>query len=103
MPRPRKCRRIANHPIAKFYKPQGVKMCDLSLSILSHDQLEALRLADAENMDQIDASKFMNISRSTFSRLVNEARKIVAKALVNSWALKIEGGDFEISPNKKEA
>ena len=96
MPRPRKCRQIANQPISQFYKPQGIKIRDLKHSVLSHDQLEALRLADAESMDQVDASKRMNISRSTFSRLVNEARNIVATAFVNGLALKIEGGDFKV-------
>jgi uncharacterized protein len=96
MSRPRKCRWIANKPIARFYKPQGIKMCDLKPIFLSHDQLEALRFADIEKLEQIEAASKMNISRSTFSRIVNEARNIVATALVNGWALKIEGGDFKI-------
>lgn len=93
---------IANSPIARFYKPQAIKLCDLNKITLSHDQLEALRLADFEKMEQIDAAELMNISRSTFSRLVNEARNIVATALVNGWALKIEGGDFEVSENNNK-
>lgn len=97
MPRPRMKRNIANNPVARFYKPQGLKMRDLKQIILSYDQLEALRLADAEKMDQVEAAKLMNISRSTFSRLVNEARTTVATALTNGWALKIEGGDFKVS------
>lgn len=96
MPRPRKCRLIANKPISEFYKPQGVRMKDLEYLVLSNDQLEAIRLADAENLDQVEAAKTMNISRSTFSRLVNEARNIVAKALVNGLAIKIEGGNFKV-------
>lgn len=97
VPRPRMKRNIASNPIARFYKPQGLKMRDLEQIILSHDQLEALRLADAEKMEQLEAAKLMNISRSTFSRLVNEARTIVATALTKGWALKIEGGDFKVS------
>ena len=100
MPRPRKCRFIGIEPIAHFYKPQSIKMRDLEQIILSHDQLEALHLADALKLEQVEAAKLMNISRSTFSRLVNEARNIVAKALVNGWALKIEGGDFIIQTEK---
>jgi len=100
MPRPRKCRLIAENPVEKFYKPQGIKMRDLNQIILHHDQLEALRLADADRLDQIKAAAKMNISRSTFSRLVNEARYIVATALVNGWALKIEGGNFEVQTEK---
>lgn len=96
MTRPRKCRLIANKPTEKFFKPQGIKMRALKQVVLKHDQLEALRLADMDQLDQVNASVNMNISRSTFSRLVNEARCIVATALVNGWALKVEGGDFEV-------
>jgi len=96
MPRPRKCRNIANEPIARFYKPQGVRMRELQHVVLKHDQLEALKLADMEQLDQETAASKMNISRATFSRLVNEARHVVAEALVNGWALKIDGGDFKV-------
>jgi predicted DNA-binding protein (UPF0251 family) len=97
MPRPRRKRFIANNPVERFYKPQSLRMRDLELVTLSHDQLEALRLADVEKMEQVEAAKLMNISRSTFSRLLAEARSITATALTKGWALKIEGGDFEIS------
>ncbi len=97
MPRPRMKRRIASDPISRFYKPQGLKMRELQQITLSHDQLEALRLADMKKIEQVEAAKLMGISRSTFSRLVNEARTIVATALTNGWALKIEGGDFKVS------
>ena len=97
MPRPRMKRFISQKPIARFYKPQAIKMRDLEQIVLSHDQLEALRLADVEKMEQVQASKLMNISRSTFSRLLAEARTITATALTKGWAIKIEGGDFEVS------
>ncbi|MBN2779871.1 MAG: DUF134 domain-containing protein [Alphaproteobacteria bacterium] len=97
MPRARMKRFIANSPVARFYKPQAIKMRDLKQIRLSHDQLEALRLADVENLEQVEAAKQMNISRSTFSRLVAEARTVTATALTKGWALKIEGGDFEVS------
>jgi predicted DNA-binding protein (UPF0251 family) len=61
--------------------------------------LEAIRLADAEGLDQETAANHMGVSRPTFSRLLAEARKIVADALVNGRAIQIEGGDFEIAPS----
>ena len=51
-------------------------------------------MADAEELDHENAAKMMGISRPTFSRLVAEARHIVATALVNRWALRIDGGDY---------
>lgn len=100
MPRPRMKRCIENNPVMRFYKPQAIKMKDLEKVSLSHDQLEAIRLADALGLEQTEAAEKMNISRPTFSRLVNEARKIVATALSNGWALKIEGGNFKVENSK---
>ena len=94
MPRPRKCRNVSEDLVNYYYKPRGIKISELQQVVLKHDQLEALKLADAEEMTQEEACKLMNISRSTFSRLVNEARKLVAQALINGWAIKIEEGIF---------
>jgi predicted DNA-binding protein (UPF0251 family) len=64
---------------------------------LSLEGLEALRLADAEKLDQEQAALSMGISRPTFSRLLAEARGIVARGLVNGWAIRIEGGSYEFA------
>jgi predicted DNA-binding protein (UPF0251 family) len=63
---------------------------------LLHEELEALRLADLEGQHQADAAVQMSVSRSTFQRLVTEARRKVALALVNGAALQIEGGTFRV-------
>jgi predicted DNA-binding protein (UPF0251 family) len=65
--------------------------------ILSLDGLEALRLADAEGLEHEKAAEMMGVSRPTFSRLLSEARGIVAKGLVNGWAIRIEGGNYEFA------
>ena len=39
----------------------------------------------------------MGISRPTFSRLLAEARGVVARGLVNGWAIRIEGGNYEFT------
>jgi predicted DNA-binding protein (UPF0251 family) len=59
---------------------------------LSVDELEALRLADLEGLYQDDAAARMAVSRATFGRIVEAARKKVALALVQGRALKIGGG-----------
>ncbi|OKL45091.1 DUF134 domain-containing protein [Pseudovibrio exalbescens] len=96
MPRPRKTRRIQEGSRVQFYKPQGVPMRELKAVVLPEDGLEALRLADAEGLEQAAAAELMGISRPTFSRLVSHARTTVATALTEGMALKIEGGDVEI-------
>jgi predicted DNA-binding protein (UPF0251 family) len=97
MPRPRKCRRVGQHPLQTFYKPQGVPMRDLTGLNLPVEGLEALRLADAEEMEHAAAAEKMNVSRPTFSRILTDARRTVARALCNGWAIHISGGDYRIA------
>jgi predicted DNA-binding protein (UPF0251 family) len=96
MPRPRKCRRVGQAPVHTFYKPQGIPMTELTGISLSVEGLEALRLADAEQMEHAAAAERMEVSRPTFSRILTEARGIVARALSNGWAIHIEGGSYRL-------
>jgi predicted DNA-binding protein (UPF0251 family) len=59
---------------------------------LSVDELEALRLADLEGLYHDGAAERMRVSRATFGRIVEAARRKVAEALVHGKALKIGGG-----------
>ena len=99
MPRPRKNRRVFRQPVAAFYKPQGVPMHRLKGVILSVEGLEAMRLADAEGREHQQAAEMMGISRPTFSRVLAEARRTLATAMANGWAIRIEGGSYEFSPH----
>lgn len=96
MPRPRKRRRIAGPPgrgpAPAVYKPAGVPLDGLCRVTLLAEELEALRLADLEDLTQEEAAAAMAISRSTFQRLLAQAHRQVAQALVRGCALVI-GGD----------
>ena len=94
MPRPRSCRYIRFKPRATFFKPRGIPSRDLEEVILTVDELEALRLVDAEDLDQIEAAKKMEISQSTLQRILVKARQKVAQGLVEGKAVKIEGGEI---------
>ena len=94
MARPRKCRFVRTDLEVRFYKPQGVPMRLLKIKELKDEELEALLLADARGMEQEAAAKLMNISRSTFSRILAQARRTVATALSEGAAIEIGGGDF---------
>jgi uncharacterized protein len=96
MPRPRKCRRVEQAPVHTFYKPQGVALEGLTGLTLPVEGLEAMRLADAEQMDPVQAAALMEVSRPTFSRILGQARRIVARALSNGWAIHIDGGDYRV-------
>jgi predicted DNA-binding protein (UPF0251 family) len=59
---------------------------------LGLDEMEALRLADLEELYQDQAAERMRISRATFGRLVEVARRKVADALIHGKVLIIRGG-----------
>jgi len=89
MPRPFKNRKINGLFNSDCYKPNGIPMSMLTSIELSVDELEALRLADLENMYQDAAAEKMGVSRQTFGNIVKSARKKVADAIINGKALKI--------------
>ena len=90
MPRPRKWRRLAEAPRSRIYKPAGVPLDGLRQIRLLPEELEALRLADLEDLTQEEAAARMAVSRSTFQRIVAQARRQVALALCEGCALVIE-------------
>ena len=101
MPRPCCCRRVAATPPYGLFKPAGVPCRSLAEIVLTLDELEAMRLADLEGLYQEQASERMNVSRQTFARIVESARKKVAQALVEGKALRIEGGVIEMANMRK--
>lgn len=97
MPRPRKRRLLNRAPQAAIYKPAGVPLEGLRRIQLLQEELEALRLADLEGLTQEAAAERMAVSRSTFQRILAQARRQVALALAEGQALQIEGGTFEVA------
>jgi len=71
------------------FKPCGIKKTELEKVYLLEDEMEALRLSDFEGLYQQECADKMGISRTTFSRLVESARKKVSDALLNTKALNI--------------
>ncbi len=96
MARPRRTRRIFFQPNITYFKPIGIPMINLKETLLSFEELEAIRLIDNENLEQTKVAKKMKISQSTLSRLLKTGRKKLANALVNGKAIKIKGGDFKM-------
>ena len=74
------------------FKPAGVPTRDLEQVVLTLDEFEALRLADLDGLYQEHAAAQMGISRPTFGRILDAARRKVAEVLVHGKALLIEGG-----------
>ncbi len=99
MPRPRKPRHLLHAPHQAVYKPAGVPLYSLARVTLLHEELEALRLADLEGLNQTEAAERMQVSRSTFQRILDQGRRKVALALTSGSALFIQGGTFTLAPD----
>lgn len=70
---------------------------------LPFEGLEAIRLADVIGLDQDAASTSMGVSRQTFGRILSEARRTIASAIVNGHALRIEGGHYQLAERDSDA
>jgi predicted DNA-binding protein (UPF0251 family) len=88
-------------PGSNYYKPRGIPLSVLEEVVLSVDEFEAIRLADLEGLYQEQAAERMKVSRQTFGRIIESARRKVAEALVKGKALKIEGGEVEMASMRK--
>jgi predicted DNA-binding protein (UPF0251 family) len=82
-------------PGALYFKPRGIPLVALEEVRLGLDELEAIRLADLEGAYHRDASRQMGVSRPTFGRILNQARRKVAEAVVQGKALRIERTEEE--------
>ena len=61
----------------------------LELVELTKEEVEALRLKNIKDLDQIEAAKKMNTSQSTFQRILSSAYRKISKAIIEGKAIKI--------------
>ena len=90
MARPIKQRRISFNPNVTYFKPQGVPMRDLEVVELTTEEVEALRLKNIKDLDQVGCAKTMKTSQSTFQRILSSAYKKITQALIEGQAIKIK-------------
>jgi len=90
--RPKKIRWVNCSSAPRLFRPEAKSSSLKQVIALSLDEFEAVRLLDYEHLSQIQAAKHMRVHRSTVSRIISSARQKIARALVDSNTLKIEGG-----------
>ncbi len=88
--RPRGPRIIKFDPKVRYFKPRGIPLQQLEEIILAAEELEALRLKNIKNLDQVDCAECMGVSQSTFQRILSLAYKKISQALIKGQAIKIE-------------
>jgi len=81
-------------PVMEGFKPFGIPITDLEPVILLFEEYESIRLADYEGLTQEQSAGRMNISRPTFTRIYEKARRTIARAFIEGKAILIEGGDY---------
>ena len=96
MPRPRKHRCCHRYAADRVYKPQGIPLREIDTTSISLDQFEAMRLCDAEQMDQEAAGEKMGVSRGTVQRLLYGARKQIVEAILHNHAIVINLKEREV-------
>jgi predicted DNA-binding protein (UPF0251 family) len=90
-------RRVDYLPRITSFKPAGVPVAQLQETRISIEEVEAIRLKDLEGLEQEESARKMNVSRSTFARILLAARQKMADALLNGKAIRIEGGNYELT------
>jgi len=96
MVRPIKPRFVRGPPWIDYFKPRGIPLSTLDEVVLKVEELESIKLKDLKGLDQEECAKKMKISRGTFQRVLNSAKKKIADALVNGKAIRVEGGNYKM-------
>ena len=99
MPRSKKQKMVNNPPIFDSFKPTGVNRNSLQRLVLELDEYEAIRLCDYLGLEHAEAAEEMEISRSTFSRLIDRARQKMSVFLIEGKELFIQGGNIHFRKN----
>jgi predicted DNA-binding protein (UPF0251 family) len=95
MPRPRKYRRVCCNPSSYYFKPRGIPVYELEEIVIDHDELESLRLADLLAYSHENGAKEMKVSRATFGRILETARKKVIDGILNGKAIRINQEELD--------
>lgn len=96
MSRKPRLRKVVAPPNFKGYKPYGVSSINKNSIDLLYEEYEALKLADYDLMNHQEASELMDVSRATFARIYENARRKIASALVETREIKTVFGNTQM-------
>lgn len=83
-------RKINSRPCCCWFRPEDPLKKGLLGVTVKSDEFEALKLHDADGLNQKDASKKMNVSQPTFARILSSVHKKMAKAIVEGREVRID-------------
>lgn len=96
MARPMKGRTVCCLPERNKFGPLDLPVNAENRVIMTIDEYEAIRLIDLEGFTQEECAMQMNVARTTIQGIYSEARKKLAKLLVEGKMLSIEGGEYRL-------
>ena len=96
MPRRKRLRKVVAPPGFKGYKPYGTSQYTKQYVELLYEEYEAIKLADYDLMNHLEASKLMGVSRPTFARIYESARRKLANALVETKEIRSVFGNARL-------
>jgi len=82
---------MTNPPHFKGFRPIGLPE-ENNPVVLNFEEYEAIRLSDFELYGQVEAAQIMDVSRPTYARIYESARRKVAQAFVQGRTIVFEGG-----------
>lgn len=82
---------MTNPPHFKGFRPIGLAEESKPI-VLNYEEYEAIRLSDFELYGQVEAARIMEVSRPTYARVYESARRKVAQAFVLGRPIVFEGG-----------
>ncbi len=96
MPRRKRLRKVVAPPGFKGYKPYGSVPHKKQFIELLYEEYEAIKLADYDLLNHLEASKLMGVSRPTFARIYESARRKLARALVETREIRSVFGNAQL-------
>lgn len=88
MARGKNKRKLNFKPIVKSFIPQNIEF--KGVTNLLHEEIEAIYLMDTLGLYQEDAASSMEVSRTTFTRILKSGRQKLANAIISGYKIVIE-------------
>ena len=92
-------RKVVAPPGFRGYKPYGTRHGRKDHVELLYEEYEAIKLADYDLMNHLEASRLMGVSRATFARVYESARRKIARALVETREIRSVFGNASLDPS----
>jgi predicted DNA-binding protein (UPF0251 family) len=96
MPRRKRLRKVVAPPGFKGFRPYGYRHGQRNHVDLLYEEYEAIKLADYDLLNHQEASELMGVSRPTFARIYESARRKVAHALVETREIRSVFGNASL-------